>query len=625
MPVLTKTISNYERQLIQRLIAQEALINSAFNDLVRNVSPHLAKWTANNRNSVWIRNSRIENAIEMELASFHQDVLDIIQAQQQAGWNLSDMKNDSIFKNYIEGMGLSSAVKEGLFVRNMDALAAFQKRKMDGIDLSSRVWNLSKQNKIHIELFLQGGIATGRSAAEIARDLRQYLNNPDKRFRRVLNPKTGKLELSKPARNYHPGQGVYRSAVQNALRISRTETNMAYRSADHERWKDNETILGVEVKLSNAHPMVDICDYMQGQYPKGFKFIGWHPNCICYSVPVLLSQDDFVKHLHGDLDASKQYVQTLPDNANKYIAANTTRFRGWKNEPYWLQDNFVFKNGAYVPKMGNKRAIKLVVESVEPIKPKHESLSKTAKLLRNGGNVTNQLIRDVIHSYASEFPNKFHGKLNKVSIRQNMNGMMHNSRSYNTLTGRYAIENGNSIAIRDAFYDVGGGYNPAQALKEAFVAIQKNKPLTFNQEYAVESLWHEIRHAGAKGWHHYKYGTDLRKVPMETLNQFCARHSYDGFLKQLGGKAYHQKAIIEEGFGYKNLLDNFRTALKHYSIDEKVAYNYFKDIIQSKPYEDMSSYIATFFKQYNVKAANAISECLYWRKSEFMKLLKGDA
>ncbi|MCG8580456.1 MAG: hypothetical protein MI866_11090, partial [Bacteroidales bacterium] len=580
---------------------------------------------ANNRNSVWIRNSRIENAIEMELAAFHQDVLDIIEAEQKAGWNLSDMKNDTIFKNYISGMGLSSAVKEGLFVRNMDALAAFQKRKTAGIDLSQRVWNLARQNKEHIELFLQGGIATGRSAVEIARDLKQYLNNPDKRFRRVRNPKTGKLELSKPAQNYHPGQGVYRSSVQNALRLSRTETNIAYRSSDHERWRDNETILGVEVKLSAAHPITDICDYMAGQYPKEFKFVGWHPSCICYSVPVLLSQDDFVKHLHGDLDASKQYVKTLPKNANKYIADNTSRFRGWKNEPYWLRDNFEFKNGVYVPKMGVKRAINPVVKTIEPIKPKKEILSQTAKLLRNGGDVTNQLIRDVIRSYANEFPEVFNGKLNKVSIRQNMKGMMHNSRSYNSRTGQYAIENGNSIAIRDANYNIGGSiYNPAQALREAFDAIQKNKPLNFNQEYAVESLWHEIRHAGAKGWAHFRRATDKKTMAMETINQFCARHSYNSFIKQLGGKAYHQKAIIEAGYGYQKLLDNFRTALKHYRIDEKVAHKYFKNIIQEKPYEDILHHMVTFFEKYKMKNAYELADKLYWRKSEYMKLLKGD-
>jgi len=385
MPVLTKTISNYEKQLIQRLIAHEALINNAFNRLVARVSPQLTRWTTNNRNSVWLRNSRIENAIEMELDTFHQDVLDIIEAEQMAGWNLSDMKNDTIFKKYIEGMGLSSTIKEGLFTRNAEALTAFQKRKAVGLGLSDRVWNLAKQNKEHIELFLEGGIATGRSATEISRDLRQYLKNPDARFRRVLDPETGKLRLSYPAQNYHPGQGVYRSAYRNALRISRTETNMAYRFSDHERWKENETVLGVEVKLSNAHPITDICDYMAGQYPKEYKFGGWHPNCICFSIPVLLSQDDFVKHLHGDLDASKQYVKTLPKNARKYIADNTERFKGWKSQPYWLRDNFDLKKGQFVPKMGSKEVIKPVVKTIPkaPVQKPTITLENTEARIRN--------------------------------------------------------------------------------------------------------------------------------------------------------------------------------------------------------------------------------------------------
>ena len=48
-------------------------------------------------------------------------------------------------------------------------------------------------------------------------------------------------------------------------------------------------ILGIEVHLSNNHtclnakgepePFYDICDELQGRYPKDFKFTGWHPLC----------------------------------------------------------------------------------------------------------------------------------------------------------------------------------------------------------------------------------------------------------------------------------------------------------------------------------------------------------
>ena len=104
----------------------------------------------------------------------------------------------------------------------------------------------------HIELSLSIGISEGRSAADISRDVRVYLNEPDKLFRRVRNA-FGNLTLSKVAQAYHPGQGVYRSSYQNAMRMARTEINSAYREADSIRWQQLDFIVGYEVKTSKSH------------------------------------------------------------------------------------------------------------------------------------------------------------------------------------------------------------------------------------------------------------------------------------------------------------------------------------------------------------------------------------
>lgn len=58
----------------------------------------------------------------------------------------------------------------------------------------------------------------------------------------------GKLVESKPMMNYNPGPGVYKSAYKNALRVAVTETNMAYRKADSDRWQKLDFVLGFEVK-----------------------------------------------------------------------------------------------------------------------------------------------------------------------------------------------------------------------------------------------------------------------------------------------------------------------------------------------------------------------------------------
>jgi hypothetical protein len=137
-----------------------------------------------------------------------------------------------------------------------------------------------------MEVIIQNGIKEGKSAEEIQKGLRGYLNEPDKLFRRVRNRETGELELSKAAQKYHPGQGVYRSAKANAMRLARTEITAAYRRAEWESYQNNPLIIGYEICLSNNHttlkngkpiPLKDICDELAGVYPKSFLWTGWHP------------------------------------------------------------------------------------------------------------------------------------------------------------------------------------------------------------------------------------------------------------------------------------------------------------------------------------------------------------
>ena len=158
---------------------------------------------------------------------------------------------------------------------------------MEGIR-SARVWNLSKQYRTEIEMALDIAISEGTPANELASTLKKYLRNPDSLFRRYRD-KNGVLQLSKKAKEYHSGQGVYRSAYKNAERLARTEINIAYRKADIERWQSMDMIAGYEIKRSRHPYGCEICDMMKGVYPKSFVWVGNHPNCRCYMTPIFKS------------------------------------------------------------------------------------------------------------------------------------------------------------------------------------------------------------------------------------------------------------------------------------------------------------------------------------------------
>ena len=174
------------------------------------------------------------------------------------------------------------------------------------------------------------------SADEMSRKVRRYLNEPDRLFRRVRD-KSGALRLSRAAQAYHPGAGVYRSSYMNAIRMTATEVNTAYRTADYLRWKTMPFVLGIEILITDTHRHVpDICDDLKGKYPKDFKFVGWHPWCRCYAVPILPSVGEFAtfddEHPTGE-------ITDVPANFKSWVAKNFSRIKGVKSLPFFLQDN----------------------------------------------------------------------------------------------------------------------------------------------------------------------------------------------------------------------------------------------------------------------------------------------
>lgn len=163
--------------------------------------------------------------------------------------------------------------------------------------LSDRVWKLNQGAKQEMEIIIQNGIKQGKTADEIAKSVQGYLVNPTALYRRVRNKETGKLELSEAAKNYHPGQGVYRSAYQNAMRLARTEVNAAYMRAESAAYAKDPLVTAIKIQRSQNHttklpngdvvPLHDICDELEGVYPKDFIFTLWHPNCYSADTQVL--------------------------------------------------------------------------------------------------------------------------------------------------------------------------------------------------------------------------------------------------------------------------------------------------------------------------------------------------
>lgn len=290
-------------------------------------------------------------ALKKEMEALMQDLGSSLQANiedgDQESWTLSNTKNDAMVDSIIGKKHLPKKVVQAWKHPHLEALNAFIARKEAGMNLSRRVWNLTQQFKSEMELALELGMGEGKSAAALSRDVRKYLVEPNKLFRRVRD-KSGALRLSKAAAAYHPGQGVYRSSYKNALRMTATENNIAYRTADHNRWQVLPFVIGIEIHISNNHPTEDICDLFDGKrFPKDFKFTGWHPWCRCYAVSVLASQEEMDAYttaiMNGEDVSHWKFtgqVEKMPKEFDKWMKDNQARIENATSMPYFIKDNF---------------------------------------------------------------------------------------------------------------------------------------------------------------------------------------------------------------------------------------------------------------------------------------------
>lgn len=351
--------------------------------------------------------------IEKLLNDLQSGVTAVIVNGIRSEWTLANNKNDELARQVFgDSVGkLTKELERRYFSTNGAAREAFIKRKTDGLGLSDRVWKYTNQFKEEIELGLDLGIRSGRSADELSRDLRSYLQHPDKLFRRVRN-KHGQLVLSQRARAYHPGRGVYRSSYKNARRLAATETNIAYRTADYERWQQLDFVVGIEIKLSNNHPEPDICDDLKGRYPKDFKFTGWHPHCRCHVETVLKTPDELIADNRRIMEGGKptetsvNTVADVPQAFTDWVEANRERMTAAKSLPYFIRDNSKYVERT--PKATTPSQLEDVLQLAEKASVEYLAVSELSKTLTedeiisrvSGGDLTTGSCSSLAFTYA---------------------------------------------------------------------------------------------------------------------------------------------------------------------------------------------------------------------------------
>ena len=270
--------------------------------------------------------------------------------------------------------GYSVLTDKAIRVARDTAAATFISNRLktkNGLNLAQIIWNYCQQTKSEFEMAMSNtiadGIKKGSSAEEVGKSIRKYLNDPDMMYRRYHTIKVQKNGKKKDVVTWRRrriidgkvrfveeplekvGMGVYRSARKNALRVARTEINAAYHKARNERWQNEPFVIGQYIHVSPQHNIDDICNDLEGRYPKDYVWISWHSQCICTSDPITIQGDEkkeFYKRLMAGEDMSNYVspfaVLTMPEKYNQYIKDNSEAIvkAGMKGKLAWhLQDN----------------------------------------------------------------------------------------------------------------------------------------------------------------------------------------------------------------------------------------------------------------------------------------------
>lgn len=291
--------------------------------------------------------------------------------------------------------GYSVLTDKAIRVARDTAAATFIANRLktkNGLNLSQIIWNYCQQTKSEFEMAMSNtiadGIKKGSSAEEVGKSIRKYLNDPDMMYRRYHTIKVQKNGKKKDVVTWRRrriidgkvrfieeplekvGMGVYRSARKNALRVARTEINSAYHKARNERWQNEPFVIGQYIHVSPQHNIDDICNDLEGRYPKDYVWISWHPQCICTSDPITIQGDEkkeFYKRLMAGEDMSNYVspfaVLTMPEKYNQYIKDNSEAIvkAGMKGKLAWhLQDNTKYWAHLLSPSDRKKLGLKAV-------------------------------------------------------------------------------------------------------------------------------------------------------------------------------------------------------------------------------------------------------------------------
>lgn len=260
---------------------------------------------------------------------FVEDIQAVIYRGTSEEWKNSNEAQDLLANSVLRAYDaqVDGEMYRIYYQSNSEALQAFQQRKDKGFNISDKLWQQSSHYRQELEEAISCAIQKGTSAITLSKQISKYL-----------------LDFPQLQKDYKERFGTASRAKDSeyrSIRLARSEINMAYRQAENLRWQQMDFVVGYEIKLSGSHHVDDICDQLKGKYPKTFVWTGWHPNDMCYKIPILKTEEEFWEWDGRDEATSESIneVKDVPEGFKQWIDNNIHRAKSWGSTPYFIRDN----------------------------------------------------------------------------------------------------------------------------------------------------------------------------------------------------------------------------------------------------------------------------------------------
>lgn len=295
-----KLVDEASKKKLQITKQMEKDIREVYRNVAKDLEKQILKANPNTITEKWLHdyrkelNREIDNITKNLYKSNKDKMKEMIEASNSPQLSLFQ----SINSKY--DLGLETTFNSMFSRVNSDALNEILRGNIyrDGKGLNDRLWIDAKYMKKDIQIVILEGIASKKSAYDLAKDLEKYVNPDMKKD----------FEWSKA----YPG--TRKKIDYNAQRLARTSIQHAYQTSQKRSCERNPFIDGLEWNSVFSHGRTcEICMERHGEIFKVEDTPLDHPNGLCFTTPVITMSFEEIGETLGE------WVNYIPNNYTKGI------------------------------------------------------------------------------------------------------------------------------------------------------------------------------------------------------------------------------------------------------------------------------------------------------------------